>query len=86
MVIISTENQIKPNMLLFNNSFHTNIMDISNLLTIVRNRPKEDSQRYGQALYNLFTETYPNVDIPDEVDCFYDDKKVRAFISYVSML
>jgi hypothetical protein len=62
------------------------IMDISNLLAIVRNRPKDDGQRFGQALYNVFRETYPNVDIPEQVDCFYDDKKVHTFILYVSML
>ena len=61
-------------------------MDISNLLAIVNSYAQENGQRYGQALYNIFRKTYPNVDIPDEVDCFYDDKKVRAFISYVSNL
>jgi hypothetical protein len=48
MVIISTEIQIKPNMLLFNNSFHTNIRDASKLsATQAREKILEFADNYS---------------------------------------
>jgi hypothetical protein len=43
-------------------------------------------QRYGQYLYNQFRKNYPDVVIPDEVDCFYDCKKVGDFITFIGSL
>jgi len=44
------------------------------------------SQRYGQYLYNQFRKNYPDVVIPDEVDCFYDCKKIGDFIAFIGSL
>jgi hypothetical protein len=61
-------------------------MDISNILAQLPRYVQENGQRYGQALHNLFHKQYHHITIPDEVDCFYDNKKVSLFIDYVSNL
>lgn len=43
----------------------------------------DGSQRYGQFLMNYFTSNYPVVVVPDEYDCFYDDKKVKKFLHFI---
>lgn len=43
----------------------------------------EGQQRYGQFLINRFSQKYPEIVIPQEADCFYDDKKVGDFIHFI---
>lgn len=43
----------------------------------------QNNQRFGQALYNLFRQEHPDVTIPEDVDCFSDDKKVKDFITFL---
>ena len=46
-----------------------------------------NGQRYGQFLMNYLAQNYPNIMVPEEADCFYDDKKVKDFLHYIySML
>ena len=40
-------------------------------------------QRKGQFYYNRFRTLFPNLRIPDSVDCFYDDKKLSEFVEFV---
>lgn len=40
-------------------------------------------QRKGQALVNWFQTTYPGVEIPREVDCFYDDSLITQFNNWM---
>lgn len=46
----------------------------------------DGSQRYGQFLVNYFTSNYPGVVVPNEYDCFYDDKKVEKFLQFIYSL
>jgi hypothetical protein len=39
--------------------------------------------RYGQFLMNYLAQHYPDIVVPDEVDCFYDDTKVPKFIRFI---
>jgi hypothetical protein len=43
----------------------------------------DGQQRYGQFLINQFSKKYPEIVIPQEADCFYDDKKVRDFLHFI---
>ena len=40
--------------------------------------------RYGQYLMNELNRQYPEVTIPMEYDCFYDNDKVPNFLKYIS--
>ena len=40
-------------------------------------------QRYGQFLINQFLTEHPEIVIPQEADCFYDDKKVGDFLRFI---
>ena len=42
-----------------------------------------DGQRYGQFLVNYLTQNHPNIMVPEEADCFFDDKKVKDFLCYI---
>jgi hypothetical protein len=44
------------------------------------------NQRYGQFLMNYFTKNYPGITVPEECDCFYDDKKVPKFFDFIASL
>jgi hypothetical protein len=41
------------------------------------------SQRYGQFLMNEFNSKHPQFQVPQEADCFYDNKKVGGFLKYI---
>ena len=43
-------------------------------------------QRYGQFLMNYLTQHHPDIVVPDDVDCFYNDKKVPKFMRYIHTL
>lgn len=43
----------------------------------------EGQQRYGQFLVNQFLTEHPEIVIPQEADCFYDDKNVRGFLHFI---
>ena len=40
--------------------------------------------RYGQYLMNELSNQYSEVSIPEEYDCFYDNRKVPMFLRYIS--
>ena len=40
-------------------------------------------QRKGQFYYNRFRELFPKMKIPDHVDCFYDDRKLKDFVEFI---
>jgi len=43
-------------------------------------------QRYGQFLMNYLTQHHPDIVVPDEVDCFYNDNKVPKFMRFLCKL
>jgi hypothetical protein len=43
----------------------------------------DGSQRYGQFLVNYFIDNYPGIILPQEADCFHDDKKVKQFLHFI---
>jgi len=43
-----------------------------------------ENLRYGQFLMNYLTENYPDIVVPDESDCFYDNNKVTNFLGFIS--
>jgi hypothetical protein len=42
-----------------------------------------ENQRYGQFLMNYLTEHHPDILVPDDVDCFYDNTKVPKFMRFI---
>lgn len=42
-----------------------------------------EGQRYGQFLMNFLKESFPEIIVPENADCFYDDKKVKEFLHFV---
>lgn len=45
-----------------------------------------EHQRYGQFLMNYLTQHHPDVNVPDEVDCFYNNDKVTNFMIFLCKL
>ena len=45
-----------------------------------------EHQRYGQFLMNYLTQHHPDIVVPDEVDCFYNDTKVPKFMRFLCKL
>lgn len=45
-----------------------------------------NGQRYGQFFMNEFRKICPTVEVPESCDCFYDDKKFREFLGFISTL
>lgn len=45
-----------------------------------------DEQRYGQFLMNYFQEHYPDIVVPEEADCFYNNNKVPNFLQFIHSL
>lgn len=43
-----------------------------------------DNQRLGQWAHHLFSRKFPEVDIPEEIDPFYRDDNLPAFLEFVS--
>jgi hypothetical protein len=41
------------------------------------------AQRRGQFFVNQFLVNFPNAAIPEDVDCYYDDKKLAVFLQFV---
>jgi len=41
------------------------------------------NQRYGQFMMNYLTKNHPDISIPEECDCFYDNSKVPILMSYL---
>lgn len=41
-------------------------------------------QRLGQLMVNNFSRSYPGIQIPESVDCYYDNKKIVEFIEFIS--
>ena len=46
----------------------------------------EDQQRYGQFLMNYLQEHHPDIVVPEEVDCFYNNNKVPNFFQFIHSL
>lgn len=46
---------------------------------------KSDGQRYGQFLINKLTREHPEImeQLPEEVDCFYDNGRVLGFLNFI---
>jgi hypothetical protein len=42
-----------------------------------------ENLRYGQFLMNYLIENHPDVVVPDEADCFYDNNKVPNFLRFI---
>lgn len=45
-----------------------------------------EQQRYGQFLMNYLSEFHPEITVPDEFDCFYDNNKIPQFLGYIASL
>lgn len=43
-----------------------------------------EGQRYGQYVMNYLSRNYPQINIPEDCDCYYDDKKVSKLIEYLA--
>lgn len=41
-------------------------------------------QRLGQLMVNNFSRSYPGIQVPESVDCYYDNKKIVEFIQFIS--
>ena len=41
-------------------------------------------QRLGQLMFNNFSRSYPSIQVPESVDCYYDNKKIVDFINFIS--
>lgn len=46
----------------------------------------DGTQRYGQFLMNYLYEKHPEIQVPPESDCFYDDKLVKKFLTFIYSL
>jgi hypothetical protein len=46
----------------------------------------EDQQRYGQFLMNYLQEHHPDIVVPEEADCFYNNNKVPNFFQFIHSL
>ena len=45
-----------------------------------------ENQRYGQFLMNYLAQHHPDIAVPDEVDCFYDNDKIAKFMRFLFTL
>lgn len=43
----------------------------------------DNKQRYGQFLINYLNQRFPNIEVPDSANCFYDNKKVEEFLEFI---
>jgi len=43
-----------------------------------------ESQRYGQFMMNYLYRYYPEITIPEEYDCFYDNNKCAPLLVFLS--
>jgi hypothetical protein len=43
----------------------------------------KENQRYGQFLMNQLQIQHPEIIVPEEVDCFYDNDKVPSFLNFL---
>lgn len=43
-------------------------------------------QRYGQFLMNYLAQVHPEIVVPEEFDCFYNDNRVKVFLYYLATL
>ena len=39
--------------------------------------------RKGQHMMNKFGKQFPDIEVPQEVDCFYDDNKINKFYDFL---
>ena len=46
----------------------------------------QEDQRYGQFLMNYLTQHHPDVNVPEDVDCFYNNDKVTNFMIFLCKL
>lgn len=42
--------------------------------------------RYGQYLMNQLSEKFPEIVVPEEADCYYDNQKVPAFLNFIAKI
>lgn len=42
--------------------------------------------RYGQFLMNALSKDYPDIQVPDECDCFYNNNKCPNLLQFLSQL
>ena len=45
-----------------------------------------DSQRYGQFLMNYISQNHPDIVVPENANCFYDNGKVPRFLRFLHSL
>ena len=65
-----------------------NATKLNSLLRETTDYMRETRQRYGQALWNLAEEKYPNLVKPlreTEKDCFHIQKNINPFLKAISM-
>ncbi len=43
----------------------------------------DGSERYGQFLINYLKKRFPDIEVPEYADCFYDNNKVKEFLSFI---
>jgi hypothetical protein len=43
----------------------------------------QHQQTYGQFLINELNQKYPEINVPDDADCFYDNLKVPNLLVYL---
>jgi hypothetical protein len=45
-----------------------------------------DNQRYGQYMVNYLSANHPDIVIPEEIDPFYDNKKIPDLMNYLNSI
>lgn len=43
-----------------------------------------ENLRYGQYLMNELAKRHPEINVPDDCDCFYDNGKASHFLRYIA--
>ncbi len=46
----------------------------------------QHEQRYGQFLMNELSQKHPEINVPEDADCFYDNRKVPNLLEYLCSL
>lgn len=54
--------------------------------SLIEYEQNPQGQRYGQYMVNKFSKLYPDVVIPQDCDCFYDNRKINDFLSFICSL
>jgi hypothetical protein len=52
---------------------------------VFKNYNKSETRK-GQHIMNEFTKMFPEIEVPDDADCYYDDNKIDSFYEFLRKL